>query len=113
MHDNHYIVKSLELHLFFGRIMKEHALFLRAGFTPPAADFSKQAEFYKNEFGKLLCETVALSNGVVSPDVLNSGEVVTEFTALAAIAITATATIPQRSVQFIGSTRERSGFWTD
>ena len=83
MHDNHYIVKSLELHLFFGRIMKEHALFLRAGFTPPAADFSKQAEFYKNEFGKLLCETVALSNGVVSPDVLNSGEVVTEFTALA------------------------------
>lgn len=117
--------------------MKEHALFLRAGFTPPAADFSKQAEFYKNEFGKLLCETVALSNGVVSPDVLNSGEVVTEFTALAekqtecftgiaidrkitsrecafaAIAITATATIPQRSVQCIGSTRERSGFWTD
>lgn len=30
-----------------------------------------------------MCETVALSNGAVSPDVLNSGEVVTEFTALA------------------------------
>ena len=29
-----YVVLSLELHLFFARIMKEHALFLKAGFTP-------------------------------------------------------------------------------
>lgn len=83
MRNHHYIVKSLELHLFFGRIMKEHALFLRAGFAPANAACSKQAEFYKNEFEKLLCETVALSNGVVSSDVLSSGEIVTEFTALA------------------------------
>lgn len=83
MSDNHYIVKSLELHLFFGRIMKEHALFLRAGFTPANSAFSKKAEFYKNEFEKLLSEAVALSNGIVSSDVLNSGEVVTEFTSLA------------------------------
>ncbi|MGM9574508.1 MAG: DUF2935 domain-containing protein [Oscillospiraceae bacterium] len=83
MRNDHYVVESLELHLFFGRIMKEHALFLRAGFTPADASFSRQAENYKNEFEKLLCEAVALSNGVVSPDVLNSGEVVTEFTALA------------------------------
>lgn len=83
MRNNHYIVQSLELHLFFGRIMKEHALFLRAGFTPANAAFSKQAEFYKNEFEKLLYETVVLSNGIVSSDVLNSGEIVTEFTALA------------------------------
>lgn len=83
MRNNHYIVKSLELHLFFGRIMKEHALFLKAGFTPANAAFSKQAEIYQHEFEKLLCETVVLSNGVVSPNVLNSGEVVTEFTALA------------------------------
>lgn len=83
MLNNHYIVKSLELHLFFGRIMKEHALFLRAGFTPSGAAFSNQAEFYKNEFEKLLCETVILSDGIVSPCVLKSGEVVTEFTDLA------------------------------
>ena len=70
-----YVTTSLELHLFFGRIMKEHALFLRAGFTPANAVFSRQAEFYKNEFAKILRETVNLSNGVVSPDVLNSGEV--------------------------------------
>lgn len=83
MRNDHYVVKSLELHLFFGRIMKEHALFLRAGFTPANAAFSKQAEYYKNEFEKLLCDAVAISNGVVSAAVLNSGEVVTEFTSLA------------------------------
>ena len=27
-----YVTTSLETHLFFGRIMKEHALFLQAGF---------------------------------------------------------------------------------
>ena len=27
-----YVRASLETHLFFGRIMKEHALFLQAGF---------------------------------------------------------------------------------
>lgn len=83
MRTDHYVVRSLDLHLFFGRIMKEHSLFLRVGFTPANASFSKQAEFYKREFEKLLCRAVELSNGVVSPDVLRSGELVTEFTSLA------------------------------
>lgn len=78
-----YVIKSLELHLFFGRIMKEHALFLKAGFTPANPDFGKQAEQYKIEFEELLCEAVSLSQGVVSQDVLDSSEIVTEFTALA------------------------------
>lgn len=83
MHTEHYIRKSLELHLFFGRIMKEHALFLRAGFTPADADFAKKAEFYKLEFEKILCQAIALSGGSVSRKVLHAGELVTEFTALA------------------------------
>lgn len=83
MHTENYTVESLELHLFFGRIMKEHSLFLRAGFTPANPNFSARAEFYKNEFEKLLSEAVALSNGVVGEDVLTSGEIVTEFTAAA------------------------------
>lgn len=78
-----YVAMSLELHLFFGRIMKEHALFLRAGFTPANADSVKLAEKYKNEFEALLCEAVTLSQDVVSQGVLDSGEVVTEYTALA------------------------------
>ena len=80
MQSDHYVVKSLELHLFFGRIMKEHSLFLRAGFTPANPDFSEKAEYYMNEFENLLSQAVTLSNGVVSHDVLCSGEIVTEFT---------------------------------
>lgn len=83
MQTNEYIVKSIELHLFFGRIMKEHALFLEAGFTPPNAAFAHKAEFFKQEFEKLLSHAVALSDGVVGKNVLCSGETVTRFTATA------------------------------
>lgn len=83
MQTDNYVVKSLELHLFFGRIMKEHSLFLRAGFTPACEGFAEKAEFYKQEFEKLLCQAVSLSNGIVSQQVLRSGEIVTEFTAIA------------------------------
>lgn len=83
MNANHYVVRSLELHLFFGRIMKEHALFLKAGFTPADGSFSNKAEFYQKEFEKLLSQAVALSNGIVGRAVLDSGEVVTDFTLLA------------------------------
>lgn len=83
MDSNNYVVKSLELHLFFGRIMKEHSFFLKAGFTPANAAFSRRADFFIREFEKLLCQAVMFSNGVVNNDVLCSGEIVTEFTALA------------------------------
>lgn len=78
-----YIVKSLELHLFFGRIMKEHAFFLRAGFTPADPSCAERAEHFQTEFEKLLRRAVQLSDGVVGRNVLGSGEVVTEFTASA------------------------------
>lgn len=83
MRTDNYVVNSLELHLFFGRIMKEHSFFLMAGFTPANESFSKQAEFHKREFEKLLCQAITLSDGVVSQDVLCSGELITEFTDLA------------------------------
>lgn len=75
-----YVIFSLELHVFFARIMKEHALFLRAGFTPVDKDFANEAEFYKQEFEALLRRAACLSSGVVSKCVLTSGEIVTEFT---------------------------------
>lgn len=83
MNTSSYVTDSLELHLFFGRIMKEHAFFLRAGFTPVNGDFAKKAEVLRREFEKVLSQVVSLSNGRVSSRVLCSGEVVTEFTALA------------------------------
>ena len=75
-----FIKQSLETHLFFGRIMKEHSFFLETGFTPKDAAFTNQADAFRMAFDSLLAETVSLSNGVVSPDVLQSGEVVTQYT---------------------------------
>lgn len=75
-----YVTSSLELHLFFMRIMKEHSLFLEAGFTPKNTKLSKEADRYKIEFEKLLLEVVKLSNGRVRKSVIDSGEVFTEYT---------------------------------
>lgn len=76
-----YVVLSLELHLFFARIMKEHALFLKAGFTSVDGAFANEAESYRQGFEALLRQAVCLSDGVVGRCVLDSGEIVTEFTA--------------------------------
>ncbi len=80
INDQRYAILSLELHLFFSRIMKEHALFLEAGFTPKDSRLASEAEHYKNEFEKLLAYTVSASNGVIRANVLNSGEIITDFT---------------------------------
>lgn len=75
-----FIRQSLEIHLFFARIMKEHSFFLEAGFTPRDANFAQQADAFQREFDGLLAEAISLSNGVVSGEVLQSGEVVTPYT---------------------------------
>lgn len=75
-----YVTLSLELHLFFGRIMKEHSFFLEAGFTPRDAAFAKMASQFNDLFDTILCRAIQLSNGIVSNDVLASGEVITDYT---------------------------------
>ncbi|MBS5939656.1 DUF2935 domain-containing protein [Clostridium sp.] len=75
-----YISLSLELHLFFARIMKEHSLFLEAGFTPKNTKLSKEADNYKVQFEKILLEAVKLSEGNIRRRVLESGEIVTDYT---------------------------------
>lgn len=75
-----FIRQSLELHLFFARIMKEHSFFLQIGFTPKNSKLMEQADRFRMEFDKFLCDVISLSNGVVSPSVLKSGEVVTPYT---------------------------------
>ena len=75
-----YVTLSLETHLFFGRIMKEHSLFLMAGFPAKETEFIRCADQFREEFEDGLRKTVELANGIVSESVLNSGEVVTEFT---------------------------------
>lgn len=68
---------------FFGRIMKEHALFLQAGFPAGETGYRNKANWYREEFEKALWQTVRLSDGMVGKDVLRSGEVFTEFTVMA------------------------------
>ena len=80
-----YVVLSLELHLFFARIMKEHALFFEAGFTPANKDLAQTAGSFKQKFETLLRRAVSMSDGIVSRRVLASGEILTEFTANAEI----------------------------
>ena len=75
-----YVFLSLELHLFFARIMKEHSLFLEAGFTPKNTKLSKEANDYKVQFEKVLLDIVKLSDGNVREVVLDSGEIYTDYT---------------------------------
>ena len=75
-----YISLSLELHLFFGRIMKEHSFFLEAGFTPKNSNLSKEADNYKVNFEKLLLDAVKLSNRRIRSSVVNSDELFTKYT---------------------------------
>lgn len=75
-----FVKQSLDTHLFFGRIMKEHSFFLEIGFTPRDSNFSAQADAFRLQFDALLSEAISLANGVASPSVLQSGEVITPYT---------------------------------
>jgi len=75
-----FVRESLELHLFFGRIMKEHSIFLEAGFVGKDASYAQQADQYKCLFTDVLKEAILLANGVVSGEAFNSGEWITDKT---------------------------------
>lgn len=78
-----YVSVSLETHLFFCRIMKEHSLFLMAGFPAKNIEYVKKADWYRQQFEMLLWEVVTLADARIREDVLCSGEIVTGFTACA------------------------------
>lgn len=75
-----YAVLSIETHLFFARIMREHALFLEAGFPCKETAWIQKADWLRRQFEALLRDVTGLANGRVGSCILNSGEVVTEFT---------------------------------
>lgn len=77
---NDFIKQSLTVHLFFARIMKEHSFFLEIGFTSKDYNLINQADYFRKAFDNLLADVIALSNGVVSAEVLQSGEVITPYT---------------------------------
>ncbi|MGN0295070.1 MAG: DUF2935 domain-containing protein [Lachnospiraceae bacterium] len=75
-----YAVFSIETHLFFSRIMKEHSLFLEAGFPCENREWIARADFFRRGFEEILEQAVRLGDGIVSGAVLDSQELVTRFT---------------------------------
>lgn len=75
-----YVILSIETHLFFARIMKEHSLFLEAGFPCKEEEWIKKADWFRQQFENLLRDTLNIGNGRVNRCILESNELVTEFT---------------------------------
>lgn len=75
-----YVVLSLETHLFFARIMREHALFLEAGFPCKNREWIHRADWFRGQFENLLRDTLNLSEGRINRCITESGELVTQFT---------------------------------
>lgn len=75
-----YAVLSLETHLYFARIMKEHSLFLMAGFPCKDESWIKKADWFREQFEDLLRDVVRMSDQRVTASVLRSDELTTEFT---------------------------------
>lgn len=108
-----YVRMSLETHLFFARIMKEHSFFLEAGF--PCADevWMKRADRLREEFQTFLWEVVRTANGLVSDCQLKSGELFTEFTLKAEKRTEALSGVPFDTEITLAQGRLRSGCPTD
>lgn len=75
-----YVILSIEIHLFFARIMKEHSLFLSASFPEKETDLRKRADWFRDKFEEGLEKATQLADGIVGNAVLDSGEIVTKFT---------------------------------
>jgi len=75
-----FVRESLDLHLFFARIMREHAIFMQAGFLPKDVLYAQQAEQFKCQYDEILKEAIMMSDCTASIDVLRSRELVTDKT---------------------------------
>ncbi len=75
-----FVIKSIEINLFFQRIMKEHLFFIETNLEPVQNINISKAHFLKNEFEQLLMETIYYANFVITEIDLNLKEIVTPFT---------------------------------
>lgn len=80
MNQNDYVRISLELHLFFDRIMKEHSLFLETGFMEVDEESKKIAREFQRTFSDILKRVIQLADGNVTRDLLTNNEIVTKNT---------------------------------
>lgn len=80
MNNNEYIRLSLELHLFFDRIMKEHSFFLETSFTEKNNDLKQVARKFQKLFADILKDIISLADGNVNRNLLIANEIVTPNT---------------------------------
>lgn len=78
-----FVQESVELHLFWARIIKEHAIFVENGFECKDVALIQEADGFKCQFEEILYEAICLANGRVSIEVLQSGELFTDKTLMA------------------------------
>ena len=83
MNQNKYIKLSLELHLFFDRIMTEHSLFLGAAFMNRDNEMRRIAQQFEQTFSNILKNVIELADRNVSNELLSSKEIVTKNTLVA------------------------------
>lgn len=86
-----YIQISLEINLFFQRIMKEHMLLIETHLPPIDTALITEADVLKRSMEQILSETVILANGNISEDAIKSHAFVTKYT-LRAEEVTSTLT---------------------
>ncbi len=75
-----YAKQSIETNLFFLRIIKEHLIFAGAAFTLKDASLVPALINMKNKFEELLINTISLANGVIRPQSLAAGDIITPYT---------------------------------
>ena len=80
MSNSEYVRLSLELHLFFDRIMKEHSFFLEAAFTEKDNNLKPIARNFQTSFSDILNKVIELADGNVTNSLLSSNEIITQNT---------------------------------
>ena len=63
--DRDFVKQSLDINLFFLRIMKEHSFFLETSLLDKNADLQKEARGFQKTFGDLLVRAINMAYGVV------------------------------------------------
>ena len=74
MNNKEYIRLSLELHLFFDRIMKEHSLFLETAFMEKDNNLKQVARDFQKAFSDILKKVISIAEGNISYNLLSSND---------------------------------------
>lgn len=78
--DQEFITMSIDLNLFFLRIMKEHSLFLQLAFTPKDSALGEEAAGFRAGFENLLAQATEMAAGNVSRAAVESQQITTPYT---------------------------------